>query len=74
MCCRPLVNQCQIGGKLFGEDDGFAFSGVQRVARDQHRAELALLLRGGHTNLAQRRRKYAAYPDAALRLLLSALS
>jgi predicted transposase YbfD/YdcC len=33
---------------------------------------LALLLRGGHTNVAQARRYYAAHPDLALKLLLMA--
>jgi hypothetical protein len=33
---------------------------------------LALLLRGGQTNVAQARRYYAAHPDEALRLLLTA--
>jgi predicted transposase YbfD/YdcC len=33
---------------------------------------LALLLRGGHTNLAERRRHYAAHPDEALKRLLAA--
>jgi len=33
---------------------------------------LALLLRGGKTNAAHERRYYAAHPDAALRLLLTA--
>jgi predicted transposase YbfD/YdcC len=33
---------------------------------------LALLLRGGHANLADRRRHYAAHPDEALQRLLAA--
>ncbi len=33
---------------------------------------LAFLLRGGHTNLAQRRRHYAAHPDQALQRVLEA--
>lgn len=33
---------------------------------------LALLLRGGHANVAQRRRYYAAHPDEALKRLLAA--
>ena len=33
---------------------------------------LALLLRGGHNNVAQRRRYYAAHPDEALKRLLEA--
>ncbi len=33
---------------------------------------LALLLRGGHPNVAQRRRYYAAHPDEALKRLLTA--
>jgi predicted transposase YbfD/YdcC len=33
---------------------------------------LALLLRGGHMNAAQRRRHYAAHPDEALKCLLAA--
>ena len=35
---------------------------------------LAVLLRGGHTNVAQRRRYYAAHPDEALKRLLTAPS